>query len=134
MRFRQSALAMAAASLLLLPAQSAAAVGDECTQCDKRLELTDAQMQCLRKQLPTLAARKTKFVFFSLDGPQCAASASERVRSSDTRMPPSKANAPRIFRLTNEQLSCLNGKINRITPRNSRYVIDVAALRSAAVR
>lgn len=125
---------LAIVASLMLPANPASALADECAQCDKRLELTDAQMQCLRKNLPNLAARKTRFVFFSLDGPHCAATTSERVRSSDTRMPPSKANAPRVFRLTNEQLACLNGKVSRITPRNSRYVIDVPALCSPPTR
>ena len=124
---------VALAMLLYLPT-SAEAFADDCAQCDKKLELTDAQWQCLRKQLPTLAARKTKFVFFSVDGPQCTVAASNRVRSSDTRMPPSRANAPRVFRLTNNQLACLSGKVDQITPRSSRYVIDLATLCPPAVR
>lgn len=120
-------------ALLFLPIQTRAAV-DDCAQCDKKLELTDAQWQCFRKQLPALAARKTKFVFFSVDGPQCAATASERVRSADTRMPPSRANAPRVFRLTNVQLACLSGKVDRIAPRSSRYIVDLTALCPSAAR
>jgi hypothetical protein len=121
------------AALLVLPIQTFAAA-DDCAQCDKKLELTDAQWQCFRKQLPALTARKTKFVFFSVDGPQCSAAASERVRSADTRMPPSRANAPRVFRMTNGQLACLSGKVDRITPRSSRYIVDLTTLCPTAAR
>ncbi len=121
------------AALLVSPID-ARAVADDCAQCDKKLELTDAQWQCFRKQLPALTARKTKFVFFSVDGPQCAAVVSERVRSADTRMPPSRANAPRVFRLTNGQLACLSGKVDRITPRSSRYIVDLTTLCPSVAR
>lgn len=118
------ASAMLAGSLAV-PARAAAPV---CTQCDRKLDLNEAEWRCLRSQLPRLQSSKTRFVFFSLGGQQCAAAASQRTRNSDTRLPPSKSAAARVFRLTSDQIGCVARNAGRIASRSSRYVVDFNTL------
>lgn len=95
-----------------------------CTQCDRLLDLDEREWRCLQAQLPRLKASSTRFLFFSLGGAQCAGATQERTRNADTRLPPSSANAARVYRLTSDQLACIERNAARLKAAGSRYVID----------
>lgn len=109
-----------------------AAEESACKRCDQRLELSAAQWACLKERLPGYAEQKTSLVFFSLPKEGCGAAFGDAVRSSETKLPRVNAAAPRVYRLSRAQVSCLSRAAPTVKPVDGAYVFDFAAACPAA--
>ena len=99
-----------------------------CKRCDNLLELSHSEFVCLKAKLPKIANRKTKFVFFSLSEKACANEIVDNVRSSDTHIPKVSKKAPRVYRLTKQQVTCMSDNIDKVEQSENTYSINLEKL------
>ena len=99
-----------------------------CKRCDNLLELSPSEFICLKAKLPKITNRKTKFVFFSLSEKACANEIVDNVRGADTHIPKVSKKAPRVYRLTKQQVTCMSDNIDKVERSENTYSINLEKL------
>lgn len=99
-----------------------------CERCDQQLSLTSEQWACLVRRLDRLAAQRSPVVFFTLSEAACNGQPAPR-RSASTRVPEEvQTAAPRVFRVTRDNLACLSERSSSIAPRAGKVDLNFGTL------
>lgn len=125
---RSFCASLLAAALAVTPPPAVAET--PCSRCDRVIELDASQWNCLMSRLPEFRESKTRLLFFTLTEDSCAGGArSDTVRSSGTNLPSvaRSAEAPRLYRLTVDQVTCLAERAAEIQPADGVFKFDFSA-------
>lgn len=113
------------AGLLVVGSASSVALAQgqpqACPQCDSPLVVSAAEWECLMARRDQLAREQTPVRFFRLDAVTCAPYAT---RDIGPRLPRESETAPRVFRLSRDQLRCLQSNYGRVQRQGGSYRFD----------
>lgn len=100
-----------------------------CERCDQRLDLSSAEWDCLTGRLPTLDRQRQRspLVFFTLSEASCRPDTT-RARGTSGLIPEATGRraegAPRVYRLSSEQIACLVVESPRVQAQGGRVSFD----------
>ncbi|MEL7537310.1 MAG: hypothetical protein AAFZ58_11820 [Pseudomonadota bacterium] len=108
----------------VLAVASPLAVADECKRCEKKLELSETEWQCLVDKLPALDNTKRNLFFLAVSPSACDGLSDDGSRGSGTKLPQTNTSAATVLRLSRAQVACLTDRLPTVSAVDGKVIFE----------